>query len=233
MLRYIQQIAVPEIGAEGQQKLRNAKVLVIGAGGLGTPVAVYLAAAGVGVIGIMDGDKVSVSNLSRQFMYLESDKGKLKAGLLRARLKAQNPAVHIDTIPEMLYADNAASYIGKYDIVCDCTDNAAARTLIDKTCGELKKPLVYAAVRGWEGYLTVLHHTKGISLDKIFSQELMLDPDIINCSAAGIVNATCGIAGSLQAAEVIKIITGLPSKLDGGILTFTIADPVFRLFELK
>src|SRR5688572_19662425 len=120
MLRYMQQITVPEIGTEGQQKIAKAKVLIIGAGGLGTPVAVYLAAAGVGNIGIMDGDKVNMSNLSRQFMYREADIGQPKVDLLAARLKEQNSTLYINTIPEMLQSANS-SLLSQYDIICDCT----------------------------------------------------------------------------------------------------------------
>jgi adenylyltransferase/sulfurtransferase len=233
MQRYIQQMIVPEIGTEGQKRIGAAKVLIIGAGGLGIPLTTYLSSAGIGSIGIMDGDRVSASNLSRQFLYTEKEIGLLKVDLLAAKFLEQNPLVSINAHADMLTEENAYHYINPYDIICDCTDNAHARVAIDKTCGRLKKPLIYAVVRGWEGYVTVLHHTKEITLENIFSYQLLIDNETLNCSVTGIVNATCGIAGSIQAAEVMKIILGLPSRLDGGILTFNASDPVFRIFELK
>ena len=233
MLRYMQQVIVPEVGAEGLQMLAKSRVLIIGAGGLGIPLSVYLSGSGVGTIGIVDGDKVAATNLSRQFLYDEQDIGGLKATLLVKKLKAQNPSSRLHAFSEMLDETNARRLFNEYDIICDCTDNAAARILCDRICGELHKPLVYAVVRDWQGYVTVLHHQKGMALENIFTPESLLESETLNCSVAGIINSTCGIAGSIQAAEVIKIILGLPSKLDGGILAFNTMDPVFRVFELK
>ena len=168
MTRYTQQILVPEIGAAGQQKLSSAKALVIGAGGLGTPLSVYLAAAGVGVIGIVDGDVIAITNLHRQFLFTEKETGQLKATVLSGKLMEQNPSIQIHTHAEMLHETNALAWISQYDIVCDCTDNAEARILTDKICGQLNKPLVYAVVKDWEGYVTVLHYKKKIKLENIF-----------------------------------------------------------------
>ena len=233
MQRYLQQITVPEIGTAGQQQLSAAKVLVIGAGGLGTPVAVYLAAAGVGTIGIADGDRIAVTNLHRQFLYTEKETGQLKATILSAKLQEQNPGVHIIAHTDMMKEVNAVHIINQYDIVCDCTDNADARILINKTCGQLKKPLVYAVVKDWEAYITVLHHTKKITLAAIFSLQALKKNEALNCSVAGIVNTTCGIAASVQAAETIKIIIGMPSALDGGILCIDARLPLFKLLQLQ
>jgi molybdopterin/thiamine biosynthesis adenylyltransferase len=233
MSRYWQQIIVPEIGAEGQQKLAAAKVLIIGAGGLGTPVAVYLAAAGVGTIGIADGDTVALSNLSRQFLYDETNIGQSKAIVLAAKLAAQNAGITINPHEQLLNEANSSALIGQYNVICDCTDNAEARILINTTCGQLNKPLVYAVVKDWEGYVTVLHHTKKVSLEHIFSTSSLLENAALNCSVAGIVNTTCGIAGSNQACEVLKVIFGVGSELDGGILCFNSFGPLFRVFRLK
>jgi molybdopterin/thiamine biosynthesis adenylyltransferase len=233
MQRYLQQITVPEIGATGQQLLSTAKVLVVGAGGLGTPVAVYLVAAGIGTIGIADGDSIAVTNLHRQFLYTEKETGQLKATVLAAKLQEQNPGVHITAHTDMLNEDNAGHLISQYDIVCDCTDNADARISIDKTCGQLKKPLVYAVVKDWEAYITVLHHTKKITLATIFSLQALKENAALNCSVAGIVNTTCGIAASVQAAETIKIIIGMPGHLDGGILCLDARGPLFRVLQLQ
>ena len=229
----MQQVTVSEVGLEGQQLIESAKVLVIGAGGLGTPLLMYLSAAGIGNIGIVDGDNVALSNLSRQFMYNDDEIGKSKVDLLASKLSKQNQAIRVNSFPVMLDDKNANNYIGQYDIICDCTDNAGARILIDKVCGQLQKPLVYGVVSGWDGYITVLHHKKKIVLEHIFSHQILLDRQILNCSDAGIINVTCGIAGSIQAAEVIKIALGISSKLDGGILVFNALEPAFRLFELK
>jgi molybdopterin/thiamine biosynthesis adenylyltransferase len=233
MNRYLHQITVPEIGTAGQQQLSAAKVLVIGAGGLGTPVAVYLAAAGVGTIGIADGDRIAVTNLHRQFLYTEKETGQLKATILAAKLQEQNPGVHITADTDMLNETNAVHIIRQYDIICDCTDNADARILIDKTCGQLKKPLVYAVVKDWEAYITVLHHTRKITLAAIFSLQALKENEALNCSVAGIVNTTCGIAASVQATETIKIIIGMPSNLDGGILCLDARLPLFKLLQLQ
>lgn len=233
MQRYWQQILVPEIGAEGQQKLSSAKILIAGAGGLGTPVAAYLAAAGVGTIGIVDGDKIAVSNLHRQFLFTEQEAGQLKTPVLAARIKTQNPAVQVNIHAEMLTATNAAEIIHQYDIVCDCTDNADARVLTDKTCGQLHKPLVYAVVKDWEGYITVLHHHNRVSLSDIFSPQELYDNAGLNCSVAGIINTTCAIAAGIQASETIKLVTGIPGELDGGILCFDARGPVFRVLKLN
>lgn len=232
MQRYIQQIAVAEMSVEGQQKIAAAKVLIIGAGGLGTPLAVYLAAAGVGTIGLIDADKIVLSNLSRQFMYSETEIGKAKVAVLNFKLNTQNPSINIHSYEEMLTEGNAEKYISSYDIVCDCTDNAATRLLVDKICGQKQKPLVYTAVKDWQGQVTVLHHTQKISLQDIFSLHSMMENGADNCSIAGIINSTCGIAGSIQATEVLKIILGLQSKLDGGILVFDAKEASFKIFKL-
>ena len=233
MNRYWQQMIVPEIGAEGQQRIAAAKVLIIGAGGLGTPVAVYLAAAGAGTIGIADGDIVAVSNLPRQFLYDEKDAGQSKARVLAAKLIGQNPGVSINVHDEILDKENGSRLIASYDVVCDCTDNPVARILIDSICGQLNKPLMYAVVKDWEGYVTVLHHTKRVSLQDIFSASSLLEQADMNCSTAGIVNTTCGIAGSIQACEALKIILGVSGSLDGGILCFNSLRGIYRVFVLQ
>ncbi len=224
---------MPEVGLQGQKKIAAGRVLIIGAGGLGTPVSVYLSSAGVGTIGVIDGDKVAKSNLSRQFLFGDDEVGQLKVTVLESKLTKQNSSAQVHTYAEMLNESNAEALIGEYDIVCDCTDNAQARILCDLVCQQLQKPLVYAVVRDWIGYVTVLHHRNKISLQQIFSHDSILESSNLNCSVAGIINTTCGIAGSIQAAEVIKILLDIPSELDGSILTFNSLIPVFRLFKLK
>lgn len=233
MQRYGQQMMIPEVGAEGQKKLAAAKVLVIGAGGLGTPVAVYLAGAGVGTIGIMDGDNISPSNLPRQFLFHEAEAGRSKSTVLSERINKQNPLVLVLPVVEMIDEQNAVAQISRYDIICDCTDNAVSRILIDKTCGQLQKPLVYAVARGWEGYVTVLHHKKKITLEDIFLPSGLHEGEMMSCTMAGIIGPVCGIAGSLQAAEVIKVLLDMESALDGGILCIDASRPSYRLFRLN
>lgn len=233
MLRYSQQMIVGELGLEGQQQLAAARVLIIGAGGLGTPVAAYLAAAGVGTIGIMDGDVVAVSNLARQFLYTSDEVGREKASLLAAKLSTQNPGLKIHPVSAMLTAANAMASCTDYDIICDCTDNVEARMLINDVCGQWQKPLVFAAVKEWEGYVAVLHHTQKISLPAIFPLSSFQDELMAGCAITGIINTTCGFAGTVQATEVIKIILHLPSELDGGLLCFNLLTPVVRVFRLN
>ncbi|RXK85465.1 HesA/MoeB/ThiF family protein [Filimonas effusa] len=231
--RYIQQMIVPEWGQEGQRKLAAASVLIVGAGGLGTPVAVQLAAAGTGNISIADHDTISLSNLSRQWLYTHDTIGKQKAGVLASRIGEQNLQSIVTPLNERINADNIESLVSKHDLVCDCTDDAATRILIDQTCRTQAKPLVYAAVKGWEAYVTVLHHQKKITLDDLFAGESLLDNASLNCNVAGIVNTTCGIAGSIQAAEAFKIIIGVPSELDGAVLCIDSLSGIFRTFRLN
>lgn len=231
MPRYFQQQIVPEMGIAGQQKMKSAKVLIVGAGGLGTPVAVALNAAGVGKIGIVDGDVIEESNLARQFLFNPDEVGQSKVETLSAKLKSQNPESELIVFNNFLSSKNAA-IIGDFDIICDCTDNAQARLLIDQMCFEFQKPLVYAAVRDWQGYVTVLNHQHKIRLTDIFSIT-DFEETAANCAVAGIINTTCGIAGNLQANEVIKIILATDHPLDGQILCFNALDMIFRTFKIR
>jgi molybdopterin/thiamine biosynthesis adenylyltransferase len=233
MERYFQQMIVPELGPEGQQKLATTRVLIVGSGGLGTPVATYLAAAGIGKIGLIDGDKVAESNLARQFYFTTQELDQSKALILARKLLLQNPSIEIVALEEMLNEANAPSIIEQYDIVCDCTDRVDSRILIDKTCGEFEKPLIYAAVKDWEAYISVFHHKRKMKLASVFSYESLAKQTLMNCTTAGIINSTCGIAGSIQATEVLKIIAGMESELDGGILCIDMRVPVFRVFNLN
>jgi len=233
MLRYAQQMIIPGIGIEGQQRIEAAKVLIVGAGGLGTPLASYLAAGGIGNIGIIDGDKAEVTNLHRQFLYHETDIGQNKASVLVKKLRLQNPSIHITAIQEFLNQEMAEQLFCDYDIICDCTDNVTARKTIDLICGNMKKPLVYAAIREWEGYVTVLHHNKGVRLFDIFSEQIFMDESSNNCSISGVMNTTCGIAGSLQAGEVFKVLIGSEHVLDGTLLCFNALLNKFRTLHIN
>jgi adenylyltransferase/sulfurtransferase len=160
MSRYVRQIAVSGVGAEGQKRIEQAKALIVGAGGLGTPLAAMLAAAGVGTLGIADKDTIEISNLNRQFLYGESEIGQKKAEILTAKLKNQNPNVVFRTFATVLNENNIVEIFNDFDIICDCTDNVSTRLLLDETAKKLQKPLVYAAANAWEGMVTVLHYRK-------------------------------------------------------------------------
>jgi adenylyltransferase/sulfurtransferase len=220
MLRYIQQTAVPEIGVFGQHVIGEAKVLIVGAGGLGVPVATYLAAMGVGEIGIADFDTIQETNLHRQFTYTPADIGRYKTEVLSDRLKTQNPTSKVTSHTIRLTVENAAEIIANYDLVCDCTDTVEARLLLDRVCYEGNKKLVYAAVKGWEGYVTILHGKAKIKLTDIFSEADLQFESQNTCSIAGVVSTVCGIIGCQQANEAIKILLDLESNLDGGIFCY-------------
>ena len=231
MNRYERQIIVPEIGRDGQQRISQARVLIVGAGGLGTPVATLLVAAGVGHIGIMDYDTIATSNLNRQYLYTLSDIGKSKVETIVERLRLQNPAIEIQSIPCRLNEEKAMQFFPQFDIICDCTDNAESRILIDKIAFATQKPLVFAAVEGWEGYVTILHHRKQIRLQDIFSLNLLQEKQLLNMS--GIVNTTCSVAGSIQATEVLKLILQQNSDvLDGKIQCFNLLKCIYKTFQI-
>ncbi len=233
MSRYVQQEIVPEIGKIGQSKLKQAKVLIVGAGGLGTPVSAYLSAIGVGKIGIIDGDKIEISNLNRQFFFDENQIGLFKVDVIIDKLKNQNPEIEFINFNFFITNENIEKIILDFDIICDCSDNLETRLLLDKSCSKYRKPLVYAAVKDWEGYITILHHKKSICLNDVFPAEELFKNEIINCSNSGIVNTTCGIAGSIQANEVIKIVLDLDNQLDGEILCFNSFNIIFRKFKIN
>jgi len=233
MARYQQQQLVSEIGEDGQRKIKAAKVLIIGAGGLGTPVATYLASAGVGCIGIVDGDVISLSNLHRQFLYTDAEVGLLKSYTLAEKLRLMNQEIAVNSYPFYLDAQNGPEILKEYDVICDCTDDVETRILIDEMCHNYHKPLIYAAILEWEGYLTVLNHNKKIRLGNIFSELSLREHAANSCSVSGIVNTTCGIVGSMQAAEVLKIILGINSNVDGSILCINTILNSYRLFKIK
>lgn len=233
MRNYIPQMLVEEIGTEGQKAIRLAKVLIIGAGGLGVPLATYLAGAGVGCLGLLDGDTVAESNLHRQFLYRKADIGERKTVILAQRLAEINEEVSINNYPTYFNEENAEAIISEYDIVCDCTDNVDARMLIAQETAKQQKPLVYAAVLAWQGYLTVLNHRQKIGLEDIFTADQLKTHAQQSCSNYGIVGSVCGTLASMQATEVLKIILGLVTKLDGHLLCVDMKEDVFRYLKLK
>lgn len=208
--RYDRQILLPEIGAEGQRKLSQAKVLIVGAGGLGSPIALYLAGAGVGVIGLMDDDKVSVSNLHRQVLYDETQVDMPKAECAKQRLNAHNSDIIINAYPHRLTKDNANTIISQYDIVVDATDNFATRFIISDVCQALGKPYVYGAICGLDGQVAVLCKGKA-TYRTLFPDE----QETISMPHPGkqVTGVTPGIVGTVEALQVLQLICGFGTPL--------------------
>lgn len=229
--RYKRQIMAEEFGEEAQCLLSSASVLIVGAGGLGVPAASYLAAAGIGIVGIVDDDRVEESNLNRQLSYCENEIGEYKAQLLAKKLQIQNPHIKVKAHQLRVTKENALNLLSNYDIVCDCTDSIQSRICLDETCARLSKPLVYAGVKDWEGFVSVLHYQQ-----KVAFKDLFVDDDLIVPTAPSdnsVINTTCGIAGNLQATEVLKIITQQNGILDGSILCFNTMYHTYRTFKIN
>lgn len=219
MNRYSRQVILPEVGLIGQQKLTNASVLVVGAGGLGSPVLLYLAAAGVGRIGIIDADKVDVTNLQRQVLYVTEDEGKSKAEIAAKHLSALNPEINIDVYPVWLSKDNALDIFSKYDIVVDGSDNFATRYLVNDACVILKKPLVFGSIFKFEGQVSVFNYKDGPTYRCLFPEPPAAG-EVPNCSEIGVIGVLPGIIGTLQANEVIKIILEKGDVLSGTLYMY-------------
>jgi molybdopterin/thiamine biosynthesis adenylyltransferase len=218
--KYDRQITLKEVGEIGQQKLRNANVLVVGAGGLGCPVLQYLTAAGIGSIGIVDGDFVSESNLHRQILFGPADIGKPKAELAALVLKNQNPDVHFNVITDMLIPQNAAEIIEPFEIVVDCTDQIHTRYLINDTCVLLGKALVYGAIHTFEGQVSVFNFKNGANYRDLFPNPPKPN-SVPNCNETGVLGVLPGIIGTMQANEVLKIILGYGEVLSGKLFWFS------------
>jgi molybdopterin/thiamine biosynthesis adenylyltransferase/rhodanese-related sulfurtransferase len=214
--RYSRHLSLQGFGEAGQRKLQEAKVLVIGAGGLGCPVLQYLAAAGIGVIGIADDDRVSLSNLQRQVLYGNDDLGRLKAACAGERLRHQNPEIEINVHIVKVSTANALELIAAYDIIVDGTDNFASRYLINDACVLLGKPLVFAAVFRYEGQLAVFNVPDATGLNTNY-RDLFPNPpsaaEAPDCNVAGVMGVLPGIMGVMQATEVIKLIAGIGKPL--------------------
>jgi molybdopterin/thiamine biosynthesis adenylyltransferase/rhodanese-related sulfurtransferase len=214
--RYSRQMLLPDFSLTGQARLKQSSVLVIGAGGLGTPVLSYLAGAGIGKISIVDGDKVELSNLHRQIMYTENDLGKKKAEVIAARLKQLNAEISIEVHQINLQADNAKELIKPFDIVVDCTDNYNARYLINDTCVELEKPFVYASLYKTQGQFALLNWKNGPTYRCIYPNPPGIE-NSTNCNEAGVIGTLCGVIGSYQANLVIQSIVA-PENVIHGVL---------------
>tara|TARA_R110002050_G_scaffold275455_1_gene420213 strand:+ start:21245 stop:22327 length:1083 start_codon:yes stop_codon:yes gene_type:complete len=218
-MRYNRHIILSEIGQEGQDKLSNAKVLVIGAGGLGCPILQYLTAAGIGTIGIVDFDEVDISNLQRQVLFGTSSLGKNKAEAAKERLIDLNDSISIIAYAEKLTHQNALDLFNQYDIIVDGTDNFETRYLVNDACIITNKPLVFGAIYKFEGQVSVFNYQNGPSYRCLFPNP----PEkgtVPNCSEIGVLGVLPGIIGSMQANEVLKIILGIGNVLSGKLLCY-------------
>jgi len=230
-MRYSRQTILPEIGEQGQQKLTNASVLMIGAGGLGCPVLLYLAAAGVGRIGIVDVDKVDITNLHRQVLYAMEDEGKMKAEVAARKLIALNPEINIDVYPLWLSKENVLDIFSSYDIIVDGSDNFATRYLVNDACVILNKPLVFGSIFKFEGQVSVFNYKNGPTYRCLFP-EAPAAGEVPNCSEIGVIGVLPGIIGSLQANEVIKIILEKGDILSGTLLMYDALSNVFQQLKV-
>ncbi|MDO7173307.1 molybdopterin-synthase adenylyltransferase MoeB [Mariniflexile sp. AS56] len=218
-MRYSRHTILSEIGQAGQDKITNAKVLVVGAGGLGCPVLQYLAAAGVGVLGIMDFDVVELSNLQRQILFGTSSLGQNKAEAAKKRLEDLNSDISITAYAEKLSYQNALELFSQYDVIVDGTDNFETRYLINDACIIANKPLVFGAIYKFEGQVSVFNYNNGPSYRCLFPNPPQKNT-VPNCSEVGVLGVLPGIIGSMQANEVLKIILGIGDVLSGKLLCY-------------
>ncbi len=230
-MRYNRQIILPEIGDEGQAKLKAAKVLIVGVGGLGSPIALYLAGAGVGTIGLVDNDEVSINNLQRQVLYSEKELEETKSVRAAMRLTSLNSEITVNPYPERLSKDNAGKLIRDYDIVVDGCDNFATRYLINDTCVAQGKPYVYGAICGLEGQVSVFNYGNAPKTyrDLYPNEEEMLR---MPPPPKGVLGVTPAITGSVEATEVLKIICGFGEVLAGKLWTIDLRTWQSNIFSL-
>ncbi|HLW20749.1 MAG TPA: HesA/MoeB/ThiF family protein [Cyclobacteriaceae bacterium] len=221
--RYLRQLQLPRFGEEGQKKLTGAKVLVIGAGGLGVPVLQYLTGMGVGNIGVMDEDVVSLSNLHRQVIYTPQDVGRSKVSCCVPRLQQLNPEITITGIPIALSKNNALEMVAGYDVVVDATDNFTARYLINDACVILNKPFIYGALQQFEGHVSVFNYQGGPTYRCLYPTPPS-GGQIPDCNTAGVLGIVPGLVGSYQALETVKVITGIGKPLSGILQVFDFLD---------
>ena len=222
--RYFRQLTLRGFGVAAQEKLLSSKVLVIGAGGLGCPMLQYLAAAGIGTIGIADFDKVSLTNLHRQILYTANDIGAYKAEKAKNYLLNLNPEINIVSYIEKISSENVNEIISAYDVIIDATDNLEARYIINDACVVLNKPFVLGAIHEYQGQVAILNYSdretnKTVNYRDIFPN-LSAGSELPNCEANGVLGVLCGIIGTMQANEAIKLIAGIGTPLINKLLTY-------------
>jgi adenylyltransferase/sulfurtransferase len=215
--RYNRQIILPEVGIDGQQKLQQAKVLIIGAGGLGAAILPYLAAAGIGEIGIIDDDRIEVTNLQRQVIYKSSSVGKSKVLEAAAMALGLNPSIKINAITEKLDSENAISLFEYYDIMVDATDNLTTKYLINDACCVTNKPFVYGSIYKFEGQVSVFNYKNGSTYRCLFPEE---SSEARSCNDAGVMGISVGIIGMFQANEVLKMVLEIGEVMYGKLLVY-------------
>lgn len=229
--RYSRHLLIPEFGTEGQLRLKAAKVAVIGCGGLGSPILLYLAAAGVGTLGIIDGDRVDESNLQRQVLYGTESVGKPKVEETAKRLQSLNPNVKIEAHFEQLTSQNALEILGNYDLVIDGSDNFPTRYLVNDACVLLNKPLVYGAIYRFEGQVAIFNYQNGPNYRDLFPTPP--PPELApNCAEAGVLGVLPGIIGSLQANEAIKLLAGIGEPLTGKLFVMDALTLTTRIIRI-
>jgi sulfur-carrier protein adenylyltransferase/sulfurtransferase len=226
--RYNRQIILPEVGTNGQEKLLQSKVLIIGVGGLGSAVLPYLVAAGVGEIGIIDDDKIDVSNLQRQVIYKTNAVGKSKVLRAKEMALALNPLIKINAIAEKLNPKNAISLFEQYDIMVDATDNLNTKYLINDACWVTKKPFVYGSIYKFEGQVSVFNYKNGPTYRCLFPEKTN---DSSNCNEVGVLGTSVGLIGMFQANEVLKMILEIGEILSGKLLVYDLLTNEQQKFE--
>jgi adenylyltransferase/sulfurtransferase len=232
MERHARHLVLPNVGHEGQEKLASARVLVIGAGGLGSPVLLYLAAAGIGTIGIVDDDVVDISNLQRQIIHRTEDVGSKKVDSARARLLALDPNIEVEVYPNRLNPENALSVLKGWDVVVDGTDNIPTRYLIDDACHLLSIPWVYGSIHRFEGQVSVFSTEQSRCYRDLFPEAPPAGA-LQNCADAGVFGVLPGVVGSIQATEVIKQILGLETNLVGSLLLYDALEMSTRMLRFE
>jgi len=233
--RYARHYVLQGFGEAGQQKLQAARVLVVGAGGLGCPALQYLAAAGVGHIGIMDDDRIDLSNLHRQVLYDTADIGQAKAEVAARKLRLQNPDIEITYWVAQLKPTNAAELLQSYDVILDCTDNFAARYLLCDACHLLDKPLIFGAIYRYEGQLAVFNVADGQGVKTSYRHLFPGPPSLLeapDCNVAGVLGVLPGMIGILQATEAIKLLTGIGVVLVNKLMTVNMLDNSTFTFDI-
>ncbi|MDR3354761.1 MAG: HesA/MoeB/ThiF family protein [Synergistaceae bacterium] len=231
MTRYSRHIILKEIGVKGQKRLMEGRVLIIGAGGLGSPAALYLAAAGVGVIGIADADEVDLSNLQRQIIHTTADIGRPKVQSAREKMEAINPDIKVNAYQTLAVADNILDLITDYDFVIDGSDNFPAKFLINDACVIARKPFSHAGIIRFQGQLMTYVPGKGPCYRCVFDNPP--PPDAVpTCRQAGVIGAMGGVIGSLQAMEAVKYLAGAGELLTGFLLTYDALEMKFRKVKL-
>jgi len=230
--RYSRQMILPEFGIAGQQKLKASKVLMVGAGGLGCPILQYLAAAGVGEIGIVDDDNVELSNLHRQILYSHQDIGQPKAEVAKSKLMLLNPNVKVNAFVKRLSAENALALFGDYELIIDGSDNFETRYLVNDTCVALGKTLVFGSIFKFEGQVSVFNYHRGPTYRDIFP-EVPSSDQLPNCADIGVLGVLPGMVGLYMANEAIKLICQIGESLSGILMTINALDNTTNYYKIK